>query len=105
MTSNGRFGFPANSGEGKSSLLFEWLILVNIVKLIVKNECGEYTTEYNQLRKFVEKNTGSSAIDKFEVSEVFLNNGGEIKFGMLTHLFGAVFKKTIRDQRDESSVL
>ncbi len=82
-----------NSGEGKDSLLFEWLILVNIVKLIVKNECGEYTTEYNQLRKFVEKNTGSSAIDKFEVSEVFLNNGGEIKFGMLTHLFGAVFKK------------
>ena len=59
-----------NSGEGKDSLLFEWLILVNIVKLIVKNECGEYTTEYNQLRKFVEKNTGSSAIDKFEVSEV-----------------------------------
>lgn len=76
-----------------SLLIFEWLILINIVKLIVNNDCGKYTLEYEKLKKFLEKNTGSIEIDKFQVDEKFIKSGGEINFNVLTHAFGGVFKK------------
>lgn len=77
----------------KDMLLFEWLILINIVKLVVKNECGTYTQEYTKLKKFLESNSGIVAIDKFQIDEAFKKSGGEINFGVLTHSFGGVFKK------------
>lgn len=74
-------------------LLFEWLILINTVKLIVNNNYGKYTLEYGKLKKFLEKNTGSIEIDKFQVTEKFIKSGGEINFSGLTHAYGGVFKK------------
>lgn len=74
-------------------LLFEWLILVNIVKLIVNNDCGSYTQEYSKLKKFLDNNTGFVDIDKFQIDEGFNKTGGEISFGVLTHAFGGIFKK------------
>lgn len=73
--------------------LFEWLILINAVKLIVKNKCGEFTPEYDKLKKFLERNTGSVEIDKFQIDEKFIKSGGEINFSVLTHIFGGIFKK------------
>lgn len=80
-------------GFKKDILLFEWLILVNIVKLVVKNECGTYTTEFAKLQKFLDNNAGIIAVDKFQIDEGFKKSGGEINFGVLTHAFGGVFKK------------
>lgn len=77
----------------KDVLLFEWLILVNIVKLIVKNGCGVYTNEFSKLQKFLENNAGVVDVDKFQVDQGFKKSGGEINFGVLTHAFGGVFKK------------
>jgi hypothetical protein len=74
------------------SLLFEWLILINIVKLILKSGNG-YTLEYEKLQTFIDKNSGLVAIDKFQITEAFEKTGGEIKFGVLTHAFGGIFKK------------
>lgn len=83
-----------NSEEfDKNMLLFEWLILVNIVKLVVKNECGLYTQEYEKLKKFLDNNSGIVAVDKFQIDEAFKKSGGEINFGVLTHCFGGVLKK------------
>ena len=73
--------------------MFEWLILINIVKLIVKSQAGKYTLEFQKLEKFLERNTGSVEIDKFETNEVFIKTGGEINFEVLTHAFGGIFKK------------
>lgn len=81
-----------NSIEISGNLVFEWLILINIVKLIVKSECGKYTEEFNKLRKFLERNTGSVEIDKFETTEIFIKNGGEINFEVLRHVFNGTFK-------------
>jgi hypothetical protein len=78
--------------EQSDILLFEWLILVNIVKLIVNNDCGLYTEEYSKLKKFLEKNSGLVNVDKFQIDEGFKKSGGEVTFGGLTHSFGGVFK-------------
>lgn len=82
-----------NNIESNSALMFEWLILINIVKLIVKSQAGKYTLEFQKLEKFLERNTGSVEIDKFETNEVFIKTGGEINFEVLTHAFGGIFKK------------
>lgn len=82
-----------NNIDKNITLLFEWLILINIVKLIVKSQAGKYTNEFQKLEKFLERNTGSVGIDKFETSEIFIKNGGEINFEVLTHVFSGTFKK------------
>ncbi|AMQ01861.1 hypothetical protein AY601_5048 [Pedobacter cryoconitis] len=74
-------------------LLFEWLILINIVKLIVKNHHSQYTMAYSKLQKFLENNSGIIDVDKFQIDEGFKKSGGEVSFGVLTHAFGGVFKK------------
>lgn len=79
--------------NNKDLQLFEWLILINIVKLVVKNKCGIYTNEFTKLQKFLDKNSGVVDIDKFQIDEGFKKSGGEINFGVLTHSFGGVFKK------------
>lgn len=84
----------SNGSENNDDLqLFEWLILINIVKLVVKNKCGIYTTEFTKLQKFLDNNSGVVHVDKFQIDEGFKKSGGEINFGVLTHSFGGVFKK------------
>lgn len=80
-----------------TEFLFEWLILLNAVKLVVKNQGGKYTSEYEKLRKFLERNTGSAEIDKFQLDAKFISSGGEVSFGGLLHVFGGVFKKYVSD--------
>ena len=82
-----------NNIETNSALIFEWLILINIVKLIIKSQAGKYTKEFQKLEKFLERNTGSVDIDKFETNEIFIKKGGEINFEVLTHAFGGIFSK------------
>lgn len=76
----------------KEKLIFEWLILVNIVKLIVSHECGTYTNEYDKLRKFLDINAGIVNVDQYEVVEGSRHKGGQVSFGGLKHVFGGVFK-------------
>lgn len=76
----------------KEKLIFEWLILVNIVKLIISNKNSQYSKEYEKLQKFLDINSGVVNIDHFEVIESSRNKGGEVSFGNLLHVFGGVFK-------------
>jgi hypothetical protein len=75
------------------SLIFEWLILVNIIKLVIKEERGKYTKEYSKLKTFLERNTGTVGVDKFQVDEILQKREGQVNFEVLTHVFGGVFKK------------
>lgn len=73
-------------------LLFEWLILVNIIKLIVKCGTSQYTAQFSKLKKFIENNSGMVSIDKYQFSEGLRKTGGEVSFGVLTHMFGGILK-------------
>ena len=78
--------------ESKEKLIFEWLILVNLVKLIVKNDCGSYTKEFDKLNSFLKKNSGIIDIDQRQFIVGEKNSGGEVNFSVLKHVFGGVFK-------------
>lgn len=75
------------------SFIFEWLILVNMIKLIVKNNCTKYTKEYDKLKRFLDINSGVVNIDEFQFVEGKKHNGGEVKIAVLRHVFEGVLKK------------
>jgi hypothetical protein len=88
--------------ESKQKLIFEWLILVNLVKLIVKNECGVYTNEYKKLEKFLDINSGIVDIDKHQFITGEKNKGGEVNFSPLKHVFGGIFKNYFKTSVDKA---
>lgn len=88
--------------DSKQKLIFEWLILVNLVKLIVKNECGVYTNEFRKLKKFLEINSGIIDIDKHQFISGEKNKGGEVNFAPLKHVFGGVFKNYFKTSVDKA---
>ena len=77
----------------KEYVILEWLILVNLVKLIIKNGGGIYTKEYGKLKDFIDRNSGIVNIDKYQIDSVSLQNGGEVNFNVLSQVFGGVLKK------------
>ncbi|MEQ8927506.1 MAG: hypothetical protein RLO81_16940 [Fulvivirga sp.] len=78
--------------EKKEKMIFEWLILVNIIKLIVSHECGQYTAEYDKLKKFLDVNAGIVNVDQYQFVEGTKQKGGQVSFGGLKHVFGGIFK-------------
>ena len=87
-----------NSEEDIScEMIFEWLILVNLTKLIVKSNSSTYTNEYTKLKNFLERNTGSVDIDKLEINERIISQG--VNFDVLKHI--PVFKTAIENNIDK----
>ncbi|MBQ2395784.1 MAG: hypothetical protein II304_01910 [Bacteroidales bacterium] len=87
-----------NSEENIScEMIFEWLILVNLTKLIVKSNSSTYTNEYTKLKKFLERNTGSVDIDKLEINEKIISQG--VNFDVLKHI--SAFKTAIENNIDK----
>ena len=73
--------------EHKELVVFEWLILVKIIKLILLNGCGKFTNEYEKLEKFIERNSGVVCIDKYQIVDINEKGGFEVKFEVLQHAF------------------
>jgi hypothetical protein len=93
--------FSEKTGD-KEKLIFEWLILVNIIKLIVSHNCGIYTKEYSKLNKFLNVNAGIVNIDCYQVTEMYKNTGGEVNFQVLKHVFGGIIKQYFQTKLDKA---
>lgn len=76
-----------------NSALFEWLVLVNIMKLVVKNEEGQYSKGYKKLEKFLQRNSGIVDVDKYQIQEVIEKRKFEANIGVLKHAFGGILGK------------
>lgn len=74
-------------------LLFEWLLLVQLVKLMVKSKTSSFTSEFQKLKKFLDNNSGMVSVDKYQFNEGLEKTGGEVSFGVLSHSFGGILKK------------
>lgn len=61
--------------------LFEWIVLVRIVKLIIDSRIGNYLKEYRALTEFYNKNSGLVNIDRYVINEILANK--EINFSPL----------------------
>lgn len=85
--------FSEKSGELiQKELLFKWIILTRLLKLIVENQAVQDLKEIKLIKHFLEKNTGFIRIDKYEIKEVLQTTGVEVLIEKLMHFF--TFKKT-----------
>ncbi len=78
--------------DHKELVVFEWLILVKLIKLILLNDSGKYTAEYEKLEKFIERNSGVVCIDKYQVVDINEKKNFEVKFEVLQHAFPSFSK-------------
>lgn len=74
----------------KFEALFEWLILVRVVKMILDSKQGEYLREIKSLKDFYLKNTGYVNIDRYVITEIIANK--EVNFSPLKRDFGFISK-------------
>jgi hypothetical protein len=70
--------------DNKEAVIFEWLILVRLIKLIIKNESAKWINEYSKLKRFIERNSGIVNIDKYQIKEVIRNKDYEVSFEPLS---------------------
>jgi len=82
--------------------LIEWLILLNITKLIVKSGSAKYTKEFEKLEKFLERNTGSVDVDQKELIERLTSKKGEVNFDVLRHCFGGIIGKSFQSKEQSA---
>ena len=80
---------PKEEFQDSEIILFEWLILVKLISLLVKNKDAVYTTEYKKLNDFLKRNAGFVDIDKFQVVEIIEKRKLEVSFDVLRHAFSA----------------
>lgn len=82
--------------EKKAGLLFEWLILIRLTKLITReNNAALSTKEFSLLNKFLNKNAGYIAITDYQVNEITSQSGFNINITYLKRFFSTRFNKKI----------
>lgn len=82
--------------------LIEWLVLLNLTKLIVKSGSAKYTREFDKLEKFLERNTGSVDVDQKELIERMTSKKGEVNFDILRHCFGGIIGKSFQNKEQSA---
>ncbi len=71
-------------------VLFEWLVLVRLVKMILDSEIGSERAQIKSLKKFYERNSGYVDIDQYTIAEII--KGSEVNFAPLKNEFSG-FKR------------
>lgn len=87
----------------KKELLFKWLILTRMLKLITENEAINKKPEIKILKEFLNKNTGFVDINKYEIKEIINTNGFQIhieKFLRFLRIIGKM-DTTLKGQKAE----
>ena len=74
----------------KFEALFEWLILVRLVKMILDTGQGTYLRQIKSLQDFYSKNSGYINIDKYVITEIVANK--EVNFSPPKKGFWLYFK-------------
>ncbi|TCD27772.1 hypothetical protein EZ456_07430 [Pedobacter psychrodurus] len=85
--------FSKEVGDGiQKELLFKWIILTRLLKLITENEAVQHLEEIKVIKHFLAKNTGFVRIDRYEIKEILQKTGFEVYIEKIMRLF--TFKNT-----------
>jgi hypothetical protein len=79
----------------EEKLLFEWLILTKLIKLIVTDQSLQSTKEVKDLRQFLEKNSGLIDIKNYEISEIVKSKELNVNIEYFKRAFTTLFKRGI----------
>jgi len=82
-----------DSGENiNKEHIFQWLIYTNILKLFSENESISSNKDYDQLRQFIQKNSGFISIDKNQIDEIVKKHGFEVNIEPLRRFIKSKLK-------------
>lgn len=79
----------------QQELLFKWIILTQILKLVTENQNVSTFKEISDLKKFITKNRGFIDIKNNEVKEVIRENGIGVNIEYLKRFYTAFFQKKV----------
>lgn len=71
----------------QKELLFKWIILTRILRMITRNEALNELKEVKIVKHFLVKNSGFVNIDKYEIKEILKTSGFEIAIEKLLQFF------------------
>lgn len=71
----------------QKEILFKWIILTRILKLITENEAVQDLKEIKIIKHFLRKNSGFVNIDKYEIKEILRTTGFDIAIEKLLQFF------------------
>jgi hypothetical protein len=78
----------------RAELLFEWIILIKLTKLITQNEAVQNHPDYKNLAQFVRKNTGYVDIKDYQLQEYVEGRGLELDITYFKRFFKSRFKRS-----------
>lgn len=93
---------PVEERSNIELLIFEWLILVRLIKLFLKNDSAIYTQEHKKFKDFIDRNAGFAEIDKYHLSEIVEKKKLEISIDVLKHIFGSTIGKYFDTKRTKA---
>ncbi len=79
----------------EEKLLFEWLILTKLIKLIITDQSIQNIKELKDLRQFLEKNSGLIDIKSYEISEIVKSKELQVNIEYFKRAFTSLFKRSI----------
>jgi len=85
-----------------SSFLYEWIILVKLIKLLLENQSLLLEKERKLLIKFLNKNSGFTSIDEQKAKEFFEKNSSEVEITYLKRFFTSAFKKELSISKEKA---
>ena len=87
----------------QKELLFKWLILTRLLRLITENEAINKKPEIRILNEFLKKNSGFVDINKYEIKEIISSNGFQIHIENFLRFLRIIGKKdtTLKGQKAE----
>lgn len=79
----------------EEKLLFEWLILTKLTKLLISDQSVQGIKELRDLKQFIEKNSGLVDIKSYEISEIIRTKELQVNIEYFKRAFTSMFKRNI----------
>jgi Cdc6-like AAA superfamily ATPase len=86
---------PTSDQSNIELLIFEWLILVRLIRLFINNKEAKYILQYKKFKDFIDRNAGFAEIDKYHINEIIEKKKLQISIEVLKHVFGPTIAKYI----------
>jgi len=91
-----------NASTAYSSFLYEWIILIKLIKLLIQNQSLLNEKESEMLKKFLNKNSGFTSIDQQKAKEFLEKNSSNVDITYLKRFFKMTFKKDLTISKEKA---
>lgn len=82
---------------------FKWIIYTSVLSLFAKTETVEHKKEYDDLRRFLEKNRGYIEVNELETKQLISKHGFDVSIDYLKRFVSAKLNRSIEAKSERAS--